>query len=154
MSSQQLMKRIIVSYHFPTDDNLFELRAYYDEPFDSSSVTEWNDDVKEAMLEHFGQFSTVVPFTYLGTQNYRWEFLDTGVKIGESSTVETTADEDLLLLVGFGTMKLYQSSKAHLHLGQMQLRKMILSQLREHLIQQLMLVHLQPLWKKRTTKLS
>lgn len=53
---------VIVS---PTDDNLFELRAYYDEPFDSSSVTEWNDDVKEAMLEHFGQFSTVVPFTYL-----------------------------------------------------------------------------------------
>lgn len=88
---------VIVS---PTDDNLFELRAYYDEPFDSSSVTEWNDDVKEAMLEHFGQFSTVVPFTYLGTQNYKWTFLDTGVKIGESSTVQTTADENFVVTGG------------------------------------------------------
>ncbi len=49
-------------------NNLFELKAYYDEPFNSSDVTEWDETTTVLINEHFGRFE--VPFVYLGTVNY------------------------------------------------------------------------------------
>ena len=49
-------------------NNLFELKAYYDEPFNSSDVTEWDETTAVLINEHFGRFE--VPFVYLGTVNY------------------------------------------------------------------------------------
>ena len=49
-------------------NNLFELRAYYDEPFNPADATEWDDVTSLLISEHFGRFE--VPFTYLGTVNY------------------------------------------------------------------------------------
>ena len=49
-------------------NNLFELKAYYDEPFNSSDATEWDETTTVLINEHFGRFE--VPFVYLGTVNY------------------------------------------------------------------------------------
>lgn len=49
-------------------NNLFELKAYYDEPFNSSDATKWDEATTVLISEHFGRFE--VPFVYLGTVNY------------------------------------------------------------------------------------
>lgn len=52
-----------------SDENgLFSLRAYYFEPFDSDSLTDWHDDTKASIKEYFGKYD--VPFVYLGTKSY------------------------------------------------------------------------------------
>ena len=50
-----------------TYDGLFELKAFYNEPFEPSSLSEWNDKTSLLLKEHLGRFE--VPFVKLGTVN-------------------------------------------------------------------------------------
>lgn len=50
------------------DNNLFELKAFYDEPFNPADISEWDSATTTLISEHFGRFD--VPFVYLGTVNY------------------------------------------------------------------------------------
>ena len=54
-----------------TYDGLFELKAFYNEPFDSSKVDSWDENTTKIMSEHLGRFT--IPFVYLGTVNYETE---------------------------------------------------------------------------------
>lgn len=65
-------------------NNLFELKAFYDEPFNAKDATEWDSLTTTLISEHFGRFE--IPFVYLGTINY-----------------ESTITEDGSLLVTGGT---------------------------------------------------
>lgn len=53
---------------YRNNNGLFELKAFYNEPFDPSAATSWNDDTSTLIREHFGRFA--IPFVYLGTVNY------------------------------------------------------------------------------------
>lgn len=55
-------------------DGLFELRAYWSEKFDDTSVSDWTDEEKEDMSDYLGAFD-IIPFIYLGTKNYKNRFL-------------------------------------------------------------------------------
>ncbi len=65
-------------------NNLFELRAYYDEPFNPADATEWDDVTSLLISEHFGRFE--VPFTYLGTVNYDSSINDSGALVVTGGT--------------------------------------------------------------------
>lgn len=49
-------------------NNLFELKAFYDEPFNPETASSWDSVTSTLISEHFGRFN--VPFVYLGTVNY------------------------------------------------------------------------------------
>lgn len=55
-------------------DKFFELRAYYEEPFNENDVTDWSAEESAKIKEHFGKFN--IPFVYLGTTDYDFEFTD------------------------------------------------------------------------------
>ena len=59
-----------------TYDGLFELKAFYNEPFNPSSLSEWNDETSLLLKEHLGRFE--VPFVYLGTVNYESSISEEG----------------------------------------------------------------------------
>ena len=65
-------------------NNLFELRAYYDEPFNPADATEWDDVTSLLISEHFGRFE--VPFTYLGTVNYDSSINESGALVVTGGT--------------------------------------------------------------------
>lgn len=65
-------------------NNLFELRAYYDEPFNPTDATSWDDVTSLLINEHFGRFE--VPFTYLGTVNYDSSINDSGALVVTGGT--------------------------------------------------------------------
>lgn len=65
-------------------NNLFELRAYYDEPFNPTDATEWDDVTSLLISEHFGRFE--VPFTYLGTVNYDSSINESGALVVTGGT--------------------------------------------------------------------
>lgn len=47
------------------DADFIILSATYDEPYDLTAATDWDDDIKSDMTTEFGD---VVPFVYLGTK--------------------------------------------------------------------------------------
>ena len=51
-----------------TSSGLFELKAFYNEPFNPNGASDWNESTALLISEHFGKFQ--VPFVYLGTVNY------------------------------------------------------------------------------------
>ena len=57
-------------------NGFFELKAFYNEPFNPSQATTWNDETSVLIKEHFGRF--IVPFVYLGTVNYESTITETG----------------------------------------------------------------------------
>ena len=65
-------------------NNLFELRAYYDEPFNPADTTKWDDVTSLLISEHFGRFE--VPFTYLGTVNYDSSINESGALVVTGGT--------------------------------------------------------------------
>ena len=65
-------------------NNLFELRAYYDEPFNPADATKWDDVTSLLISEHFGRFE--VPFTYLGTVNYDSSINESGALVVTGGT--------------------------------------------------------------------
>ena len=50
------------------ENGLFELKAFYNEPFNSEDATSWDEVTSLLISEHFGRFE--IPFVYLGTVNY------------------------------------------------------------------------------------
>lgn len=58
-----------------SNKDLFELKAYYTEPFDPEAVTDWKDEEKTKLKDYFGKYYNI-PFVYLGTTNYLVEFND------------------------------------------------------------------------------
>ena len=63
-----------------SNKDLFELRAYYTEPFDPEAVTDWKDEEKTKLKDYFGKYYNI-PFVYLGTTNYSVEFNDDTSKV-------------------------------------------------------------------------
>lgn len=61
-------------------DGLFELRAYWSEKFDDTSVSDWADEEKEDMSDYLGAFD-IIPFIYLGTKNYKIDFSADATKV-------------------------------------------------------------------------
>lgn len=57
-------------------NGFFELKAFYNEPFNPSQVTTWNDETASLIKELFGRF--IVPFVYLGTVNYESTITEAG----------------------------------------------------------------------------
>ena len=53
----------------PNSSNLITLQAWYSEPFDPTTVTDWDEVTKAKIKEYFGVFE--VPFVYLGTKDYK-----------------------------------------------------------------------------------
>lgn len=58
-----------------TSKGLFQLTAYWNEPYDPTSVTAWDASTVLSMKEHFGQFYNI-PFVYLGTRDYAIAYSD------------------------------------------------------------------------------
>lgn len=46
-----------------------ELDAYYNEPYDETSITDYPSEVKTSMSEHLHKHESAIPFIYLGTTN-------------------------------------------------------------------------------------
>lgn len=65
-------------------NDLFELKAFYNEPFNPEDASAWNETTLTLIKERFGRFE--VPFVYLGTKNY-----------------DSTITEDGSLLISGGT---------------------------------------------------
>ena len=63
-----------------SNKDLFELKAYYTEPFDPEAVTDWKDEEKTKLKDYFGKYYNI-PFVYLGTTNYSVEFNDDTSKV-------------------------------------------------------------------------
>lgn len=57
-------------------NNLFELKAFYDEPFNPDNASSWDDTTTTLISEHFGRFN--IPFVYLGTVNYDSSIIEDG----------------------------------------------------------------------------
>lgn len=53
---------------YRNESGLFEMRAFYLEPFDPTAVSAWDSKTSVMIQEHFGRFA--VPFVYLGTIHY------------------------------------------------------------------------------------
>lgn len=67
-----------------TYDGLFELKAFYNEPFDSSKVDAWDESTTTILSERLGRFS--IPFVYLGTVNYETEVTEEGAVLVTGGT--------------------------------------------------------------------
>lgn len=50
------------------DEDASTLKCVYDEPFDSTSQTDWTDEVKESFRTYINDTDTI-PYVYLGTKN-------------------------------------------------------------------------------------
>lgn len=61
--------------------NLFELKAFYDEPFDNTTVNAWDTDTKTLISEHFGTLGSNIPFVYLGTTRFESSIDDDGALV-------------------------------------------------------------------------
>lgn len=61
---------------YRNSNGLFELKAFYEEPYDSSTVSAWDDTTSTLISEHFGRFS--IPFVYLATINYESRITEDG----------------------------------------------------------------------------
>ena len=61
---------------YRNSNGLFELKAFYDEPFDSSTISAWDSDTATLIQEHFGRFA--IPFVYLGSIHYEATILEDG----------------------------------------------------------------------------
>ena len=59
----------------PNSSNLITLQAWYSEPFDPTTVTDWDEVTKAKIKEYFGVFE--VPFVYLGTKDYKVAYSET-----------------------------------------------------------------------------
>lgn len=57
-------------------NNLFELKAFYDEPFNPKDTSSWDSQTTTLINEHFGRFN--IPFVYLGTVNYESSIAEDG----------------------------------------------------------------------------
>ena len=57
-------------------NDLFELKAFYNEPFNPEDVSSWNEATETFIKERFGRFE--IPFVYLGTKNYDSTITETG----------------------------------------------------------------------------
>lgn len=65
-------------------NGLFELKAFYQEPFNPKDATAWNEQTEALIKERFGRF--VVPFTYLGTVNYDSSINEEGALVVSGGT--------------------------------------------------------------------
>lgn len=65
-------------------NGLFELKAFYQEPFNPKDATAWNEQTDVLIKERFGKF--VVPFTYLGTVNYDSSISEDGALVVSGGT--------------------------------------------------------------------
>ena len=58
------------------NSGFFQVKAYYDEPFDPASVTDWDDSTKRAMQKNL--HNHVLPYIYLGSSKILTDWSYTG----------------------------------------------------------------------------